>query len=223
MLVLAGTGRNKNQAGETRIGGGKMKSRVRSYRRWTTVFLCLVALFVAAGPSWAQFVPYVFQSGTTIKAQEVNDNFSYLGTSLTRIQWAPNGGTVTLNTNWQNLGTITVTPQAAGNLMLIGRASVEISYDQDSAIAPLAHVCISDTSNGAGGGDCGEVFFVGPPQGFAGSRLIVPVTLISPTPDLVAQEPVTYYLTAKVDSSVSEITVTATGGLLAFFAAGILH
>jgi hypothetical protein len=195
---------------------------MKSYRRWTVVSFFVIALLVVACPSWAQFVPYVFQPGTTIKAQEVNDNFSYLGTSLTRIKWAPNGGLVTLNTNWQNLGTITVTPQAAGNLMLIGRASVAISYDQDSAISPFVHVCITDTSNGAGGGDCGDIFFEGPPQGFAGSRLTVPVTLISPSPDVVPQTPVTYYLTARVDSSVSEITVTATGALSAFFTAGLL-
>ncbi len=200
-----------------------MKSRVRSYRCWTMVFFFVIALFVAAGSSWAQLVPYVFEPGTTIKAQEVNNNFSSLAFSLTRIKWAPNGGTVTLNTSWQNLGTITVTPPAAGNLLLIGRASVDIRYNQDSAISPFVHVCISDTSNGAGGGDCGDVQFAGPLQGFAGSRLTVPVTLISPTPDLVPQTPVTYYLTGKVDSSISEITVTVTGALTALFTAGLLQ
>ena len=200
-----------------------MKGRVRRYHCWSMVFFLVIALVLAAGPSWAQLVPYVFQPGTTISAQEVNNNFSSLATSMTRIKWSPNGGTVALGTGWQNLGTITVTPPAAGNLLLIGRASVEISYNEDSPVSPLVHVCITDTSNGAGGGDCGDVLFVGPAQGAAGSRLTVPVTLISPTPDLTAQTPVTYYLTAQISQALSEVTVTANGGLSAVFAAGLLQ
>jgi hypothetical protein len=200
-----------------------MKSGVRSYRDWSLVFLCLVALFVAAGPSWAQVVPYVFQPGTTIKAQEVNDNFSYLGTSLTKIKWGPNGGTATLNTGWQNLASLTVTPAAAGNFLLIARASVDISYNEDSLISPLVHVCISDTPNGGAGGDCGDVQFAGPAQGAAGSRLTVPVTLVSHTADVEPQTPVTYYLNASVSHALSEVTATANGGLFAVFVAGILQ
>lgn len=219
----ADTEQNMNRTEEICIGGSKMKSRVRSYHRWSMVFLCLVALFGAAGPCWAQVVPYQFQPGTTIKAQEVNDNFSYLGTSLPRIKWGPTSSSVALTTDWQNLTSFTVTPPAAGNLLLIARATVDIHYNQDSPISPFVHVCISDTPNGGAGGDCGDVQFAVPAQGSAGSRLTVPITLVSPTPDLVAWTPVTYYLNGQISQALSEVTVTASGGFFAVFTAGILQ
>jgi len=99
-----------------------------------------------------------------------------------------------------------------------GRGSVDISYNQDSAISPIVNVCITPTTNGNGGGDCNDVLFAASGQG---SRLIVPVTLVSPIGDLTPQIPVTYYLTARISHALSEVTATANGGLSAIFGIGI--
>jgi hypothetical protein len=203
---------------------------MRRVRNEVLIYIGIVAavtviFFAGAAPVSADgLVPNTFQPGTTISSQQVNDNFSALANALPKIKWPGQSSPVTLSNSWQNVASITVTPPATGFYLLMARASVEMDFGQNSTqSSSMVNICITPTSNGSGGGDCTGVLLGGPCQGSAGCRIIVPVTLFSPTLSVTPNVPVTYYLTANGGASSAQVTSLASGTMMALFLTGWLQ
>lgn len=175
-------------------------------------------------------VPHTFSPGTTISSSQVNGNFQALAQAMPGAKSVLGSSGVALSTLWQNLATITVTPQADGMLMFFGTASITITQGSMSGGSSWGYssmnLCTTPTSGGGGGPGCtggsGILTLDTMPTGAVANyapRITVPITTIGFV-TVAKNTPVTYYLTAATDSSSVGSCVINTSSLSALFLPG---
>lgn len=175
-------------------------------------------------------VPHTFSPGTTISSSQVNGNFQALAQAMPGAKSVLGSSGVALSTLWQNLATITVTPQADGMLMFFGTASITITQGSMAGGSSWGYssmnLCTTPTSGGGGGPGCtggsGILTLDTMPTGAVANyapRITVPITTIGFV-TVAKNTPVTYYLTAATDSSSVGSCVINTSSLSALFLPG---
>jgi hypothetical protein len=205
--------------------------------------LFLVVLLALGGVEHARAagdLPYQFQAGTTIRAQEMNQNFSYLKNAMPGMQHRLQDGSVTLGPmvteGGVNKGTdilyITVKPSLDGQILIFADVVIDIALQSPDGqgfngdTSGVANICVSAASRSLQG-KCTEVLFEASNVADA-RRLRVPVSLASPMyPGVTGGVNVTYYLTgcaAVAGDPSGRGSVTATRALLtALFVPGYLE
>ncbi len=183
-----------------------MKSIVKGHNLYFVTVASMAFLLTCAGAGWAPLVNQ-FQPGTTIRAQEMNDNFSNVVAALPGIKDANSaGGPLLLTTSPQTVVSITLTPPADGTFLIFG--SAQVSFHLQPGDGSLANFFISTTPNSDSGG-CGYAGFKDPGS-TGGPFLTLPVSMITSLGSVTKNVPVTYYMSASrgtVENQASTVTV----------------
>jgi hypothetical protein len=203
---------------------GRIKMRylkkARSTVGWILVVLIAISVKSAINACAEDIINFTFTPGTTISADQVNQNFKALNNAMPRTNGAV-GNNATLTSSYQNIAILTVTPSDSGTLLLLGNANVTLTQGSTAGGSGWgtsdATICITQTSGGGAPGHC-DLVMLDAPSSLHGDpvppyspRLKVPVTIVGSAP-VTKGTPVTFYLTAAKDaSSVGSSTISGSG------------
>lgn len=108
------------------------------------IAIALAVFLLVEGPAYAQVtIPHFFSPGTTISSSQVNSNFSTLSNAMPAVKQRKGQIWLEVPTNNSVIQSITVTPPAAGFVIVMAVGGIEVKSSSSTGF-----VCL-DLSNAA--------------------------------------------------------------------------